>query len=230
LLKNNLLKNNLLKNNLLKNNLQRYSMPYDRDPLYLHPKLQRGLPTILAAITPHLPAGHTCKMISAHRTPADQFELYRKGRTFRGGRWVRTGAVVTHKDGYTTLSRHNYVPCLALDIGIFDPWGRYVTGAAIYLHVKFGAKSVGCGWGGDWTSFQDRPHIEIPTSKLFMGSRAKDAALQWQRYLKTAGAYEGALDGIFGTRSRAALREATGSTERSTVTWKKLFTVHGTLP
>jgi len=94
-------------------------MNYQRNPKYLHPFIAGKLPQILAAITAKLPAGHSPKVISIHRTPADQFALYKQGRTFRNGTWVKTGAVVTSKDGYIKPSRHNYLPATAIDIGIF---------------------------------------------------------------------------------------------------------------
>lgn len=80
-------------------------MTYDRDPQYLHPYITARLQTILDAINYKLPASHTAKLISAHRTPADQFEIFKKGRTFKNGAWVKTGNVFTYKDGYIKLSR-----------------------------------------------------------------------------------------------------------------------------
>ena len=75
-------------------------MGYDREPKYLHPYIAARLPQILNAINTKLPAGHVAKLVSAHRTPHDQFNLFKQGRIFRNGSWVKTGPVVTHLDGF----------------------------------------------------------------------------------------------------------------------------------
>lgn len=93
-----------------------------RDPLFLHPFIQKHLPAILNVIQQKLPADITCKVISTYRTPVEQFELYKQGRTFRASTstWVKTGTTVTNIDGFSKLSNHNYLPCHALDIGLFQ--------------------------------------------------------------------------------------------------------------
>ena len=94
-------------------------MPYDRESKYLHPLLQRDLTVILNAIQAKLPGGIKAKMISAHRTPADQFTLYKKGRTMQNDVWTKTGPTVTNADGFNKKSRHNYLPSTAFDVGLF---------------------------------------------------------------------------------------------------------------
>jgi peptidoglycan LD-endopeptidase CwlK len=200
-------------------------MTYDRDPKYLHPLLGNQLPAILDAIKAKLPAGHSARMISAHRTPADQFELFKKGRTFKNGAWVKTGSVVTFKDGHINLSRHNYLPCTAVDIGIFNG-NKYLDNSPLYKKVKEGTK-LGFEWGGDWARFKDQPHLEIPLASFFKGSIQKDNGCIWQTYLKLAGTYTGELDGIFGEGSAKALKAATGETERNLKAWDILFAKFG---
>ncbi len=95
-------------------------MTYDRDPQYLHPYLYHRFEKILLAIQSRLPAGHTAKIIATHRSPEDQFLLFKQGRTFRNGSWVRTGAIVTQLDGFVKKSRHNGLPATAFDTGIFS--------------------------------------------------------------------------------------------------------------
>lgn len=200
-------------------------MSYDREPRYLHPFIATRLTGILDAIDTQLPSGHNAKLISAHRTPADQFELFKQGRTFRNGSWVKTGDVVTNLDGFIKLSRHNYLPCTAFDTGIFDN-DDYLPNSPLYMHVSQG-KSLGMNWGGDWRTFKDRPHLEIPPAIFFKNSIEKDCGLIWQKYLQKAGAYTGAMDGIFGRGSSDALREVTGHSTRNLEAWDILFTRFG---
>ncbi|RAJ01664.1 D-alanyl-D-alanine carboxypeptidase-like protein [Chitinophaga skermanii] len=199
-------------------------MNYNRDPKYMHPYIRKQLPQILAAITAKLPADHRVAVVSAFRTPADQFELYKQGRTFKNGKWVKTGSVVTNIDGYTKLSRHNYLPCTAIDIGIFKG-NEYLGNSPLYKHVKQGAK-FGFDWGGDWSSFKDLPHLEISTSNL-KPNIEKNIAIVWQQYLIKAGLYDGALDGIFGPKSTAALQSLTGESQRNKAAYDKLFDQFG---
>lgn len=203
---------------------------YDRDPVYLHPILYNGLQRAINAIVEKLPEGHAARLVSGHRTPADQFELFKIGREFRDGKWVKVGKVVTNIDGFTKLSQHNYLPCQAIDIGLFNAQGKYLEDSPLYKHVKRGAAVLGLDWGGDWEKFVDQPHIEIPASQCFQGSRVREAALQWQRYLQAAGAYAGAMDGLFGRRSEDALVKVIGTRVRDMAGWAKLFKKFGPLP
>lgn len=196
-------------------------MPYDREPKYLHPYIASKLANILTAISSKLPAGHSAKLVSAHRTPSDQFQLFKQGRIFRNGSWVKTDDnVVTNLDGYIKLSRHNYLPCTAFDTGIFRG-NSYLADSPLYKFVKEGVR-FGLEWGGDWTSFPDRPHLEIPKDIFFKSNIDKDSGLIWQTYLKKAGAYDGAMDGIFGTKSLEALAAVTGENSRNLSAWDKL--------
>lgn len=200
-------------------------MTYDRNPKYLHPYISARLKPILDVINAKLPVGHTAKLVSAYRTPADQFEIFKKGRVFKNGSWVKTGQTFTDKDGFVKLSRHNYLPCTAFDTGIFKG-AAYLGDSPFYKHIKEGMRS-GMDWGGNWTSLVDQPHLEIPASKFFKSNIEKDCGLIWQKYLVKAGTYSKALDGIFGPASLEALKEATGETERNMVAWDKLFAQFG---
>lgn len=203
-------------------------MDYARNPRYLHPYITHNLQAVLDAVKAKLPAGHTARLISAHRTPADQFELYKKGRTFRNGSWVKTGPVVTNLDGFVKKSRHNDFPATAFDVGIFNG-NTYITADTPYKHVKEGTR-FGLDWGGNWTGLVDRPHLEIPANKFFKSSIERDSALLWQRYLALAGTYTGAMDGFFADKSVKALKDATGETSRNIKAWDVLFDRFGSLP
>lgn len=199
---------------------------YDRDVKYIHPVFNKNLPAIIEAIKNKLPAGWNAKLISGHRTPSDQFEIYKKGREFVNGTWRKTGTTFTNIDGFAKLSRHNYLPALSIDIGLFRPDGKYET-ASHYAKVAAGAKLLKLDWGGDWRTFKDQPHIEVPPTMLFRRSPVLDTALQWQKYLYHAGAYTGALDGQFGANSIKALKKVTGSEIRDLQTWEFLYREFG---
>lgn len=198
------------------------------DSRYLHPLLLDNLPAILNAIQQKLPAGITAKVISIHRTPAQQFELFKQGRTFNGTKWevISPGKIVTTKDGFVNKSRHNYLPSTAMDIGLFQA-GKYLGNSPHYKKVKLGANLFGFTWGGIWSSPHDEPHIEIPLSKFRFQSIEKDNGYIWQTYLAKDGTYTHSLDGIFGQNSINALQQSTGQTERNVAAWDILFNKYG---
>lgn len=202
-------------------------MGYDREPRYLHPYITGRLPKIMEAINAKLPEGHKAKLVSAHRSPDDQFKLYKQGRVFRNGSWIKVGPVVTHLDGFIKASRHNNLPCTAFDVGIFRK-SVYLGDSALYKHVKEGTK-FGLDWGGNWSRFKDYPHLEMPGSLFFKHSLQKDQALLWQLYLQMAGAYTGAMDGIFGEMSLKGLKKITGVEQRSLQAWDRLYDQFGKL-
>ncbi len=93
-------------------------------------------------------AGIHLRVTSAHRSYSEQNKLYAQGRT-------TPGTIVTNARGGE--SYHNFG--LAIDVvpivnGKADwntDWNRI---AAI-------GKSEGFSWGGDWTSFKDKPHFQM---------------------------------------------------------------------
>jgi len=202
-------------------------MGYDREPRYLHPYVAGRLPKILEVIKAKLPSDHSVKLVSAHRTPDDQFKLFKQGRVFRNGSWAKVGSVVTHLDGFVKASRHNNMPCTAFDIGIFRG-STYLNDSPLYKHIKEGTK-FGLDWGGNWARFKDMPHLEMPPSSFFKNSLEKDQGLVWQHYLQMDGSYTGAMDGIFGTNSLVALKQATGQETRNLKAWDFLYNRYGKL-
>ena len=103
-------------------------------------------------------------ILYGYRTPNEQFELYKKGRTFQNGKWVKTGTTVTNLDGKTKLSNHNYSPSTAIDIAPYPiNWEDLAKFKELAEVVKKAAKTVGVDivWGGDWKSFPDYPHFQI---------------------------------------------------------------------
>ena len=119
-----------------------------------------------------------CSVVHGHRTPEEQFALYKIGRELQDGKWVKVGSVVTHKDGYDKLSKHNHSPSLAVDVVPYPiDWKdvnrmRYFAGFVLgtaqqmYNDGRISSKIVsGFDWDSDTelkdTNFQDAPHFQI---------------------------------------------------------------------
>ena len=101
--------------------------------------------------------GHPMMVTDGVRTTEQQQALYAKGRT-------APGPMVTYVDGVKVKSNHqakadgygHAVDCCFLKDGkpSWDPshpWRLYGEMAA----------ALGLQWGGFWTRFVDRPHIEL---------------------------------------------------------------------
>lgn len=90
----------------------------------------------------------------AFRSVREQDDLYAKGRTRRGN-------IVTGAQGGE--SWHNYG--LGADITFMNDNGQLIwpeRGDYARQWTRYGeiAKGNGLSWGGDWTGFVDRPHVE----------------------------------------------------------------------
>jgi len=106
----------------------------------------------------------TFSILSGTRTYAEQNALFAKRpkvTNARGGQ-----------------SNHNFA--IAIDIGIFDMKGKYLTGAnrteeKAYADLGAAIKAAvpGIEWGGDWKSFKDMPHYEYATGLTIAQKRAK---------------------------------------------------------
>ena len=97
----------------------------------------------------------TYKIISGTRTYAEQDVLFKK-----------KPKVTNAKGGE---SNHNFG--IAWDVGIFEN-GKYYTGdtkkedrAYVDLGALIMQNVQGLEWGGNWTSFVDKPHYQLPTGK-----------------------------------------------------------------
>jgi peptidoglycan L-alanyl-D-glutamate endopeptidase CwlK len=116
----------------------------------------------LDGVHPHLVVmaylGQPMVVTDGVRTLEQQQRLYAKGRT-------APGKIVTNADGVRVKSNHQakddgfgHAVDMAFLVNGLPAWpenGRW----ALYGEV---AKACGCKWGGDWTGFVDRPHIEMP--------------------------------------------------------------------
>lgn len=120
-----------------------------------------------------------------HRPPKEQFELYKKGRKQKGDEWVINdkSKIITYKDGYDKLSKHNYDPSMAFDFFVWVPGKRelvydenhLIALASMFItigkdlcnrgEIEYQVRS-GMNWDCDGEiltdqSFDDLPHIEL---------------------------------------------------------------------
>jgi len=114
-----------------------------------------------------------CKVIYGHRTPEEQFELFKRGRRLENDIWVIENIleVVTYKDGFDDKSNHNIIPSDAGDIAPYPINWKDINRMYFFAgHVLMIAKYHGIilRWGGDWDmdtqikdqNFNDLVHFE----------------------------------------------------------------------
>ena len=99
------------------------------------------------------------QIISGTRSYAEQDRLYAQGRT-------EPGDIVTNAKG--GQSNHNFG--IAWDIGLFNSSGVYLRGATLselraYENIASIVDRANLEWGGDWSSFVDRPHYQVKTGR-----------------------------------------------------------------
>lgn len=103
--------------------------------------------------------GIQIQIVGGTRTYAEQDALYCQSRNIEyctQKRLFKNAARVTNaKGGY---SNHNFG--IAFDIGIFDG-KNYLPESSKYDDVGKLGKELGLEWGGDWSSFRDRPHFQL---------------------------------------------------------------------
>lgn len=105
-------------------------------------------------------AGLPAKVFETYRTPSRQEELLQK-RTTRQGAWD---------------SWHQYGLCF--DVVFYDDKAKnWYWESSDWDKVGQIGKSLGLRWGGDWTTFTDKPHFEYDTKGLTV-EEAKRIALQ----------------------------------------------------
>lgn len=111
-----------------------------------------------------------------YRSPALQFDLYKKGREQDPAtdQWILKdrAARVTDKDGTIRVGKHNYYPSKAADIyikradgsqptGYKILWGTNPEETTLYVALAEIWKKHGVASGALWTSFKDWPHVEV---------------------------------------------------------------------
>ena len=119
----------------------------------LDPSLQ---PIARQFLTDAHAAGYKVVITSGRRTMAEQAALYAQGRT-------TSGSVVTKAQPGD--SAHNFG--LSFDFAFANTLGQPTWPEnGPWAEVAAIGKKLGLEWGGDWKSFKDRPHLELPTWKI----------------------------------------------------------------
>ena len=107
-----------------------------------------------------------------YRSPSEQFELFKKGRTQGGdGKWTvgNKSDIVTNVDGVTVVGAHNYRPSRAVDVMVVDnQTGKATWDIEFYLPLHDIAVRYGLEWGGDWKSIKDYPHLQFANYKSYI--------------------------------------------------------------
>lgn len=116
----------------------------------LHPRLQEKVSKLQGLCKQN---GLTIGIGECVRTVEEQNELYEQGRT-------KPGNIVTNAKGSSYSSQHQWG--IAFDFYRNDGTGAYNESGNFFERVGSLAKSIGLGWGGDWTSIKDRPHLYLP--------------------------------------------------------------------
>ena len=147
---------------------------------------------------------------STLRTFHEQDQLFAQGRT-------SPGDIVTNARGGE--SRHNHG--LAFDVAFRSPPAQSPFGDENpWDEIGEIGKGLGLEWGGDWISFPDRPHFQLPSpysvrtlraatiGRFRRGIRAEAVAVeQLQQRLNDAGFAAGTVDGDFGSITEGAVQE-----------------------
>lgn len=168
----------------------------------LHPILRTTAPEIIRRYQARF-AERELRVLCAHRSPEDQEKVFAEGRS--------------RADGTTTFSPHNFRPSFAVDFCVFVG-GKYSAERAHYDPLGSILDEIGdrrLRWGGRFAGLYDGPHVELTPRAV---------VLEFQIWLQRLGRYLGALDGLWGPQSAAALLAATGCERRTPEAWRKLWT------
>lgn len=121
-----------------------------RDTTQLHPELQAVIPKFLSKCKAQ---GLIVSIGECFRSVAEQDALYAKGRT-------ASGSIVTNCKGSSYSSPHQWG--VAFDFIRNDGKGAYNDNDGFFAKVGSVGISLGLEWGGNWTSFKDKPHLQLP--------------------------------------------------------------------
>jgi hypothetical protein len=125
----------------------------------------RDLQTVMLEAIKHV----DFSVVFGHRSKAEQYELWQKGRNKRGD-IIKLSEIVTYKDGHKNKSKHNYYPSKAVDIIPYPSGWRdekqfyFVAGVVMTIArelFKAGKIENKIHWGGTWENFCDLPHFQI---------------------------------------------------------------------
>ena len=126
------------------------------DTTMIHPRLVEKLNQLVKVCKDN---GITIEFSSGYRSFAEQDKLYAQGRTEPGMK------VTNARGGY---SQHNWgiAADFFLDMDVDGDGSKsddaFNNNTALFDKVGRLAGTVGLGWGGNWTSPVDRPHLYLP--------------------------------------------------------------------
>lgn len=129
-----------------------------RDITQLHPSLQQLAAELQAQC---LTKGISIKYSECLRTVEEQDALYAQGRTLPGNK-------VTNAKGTTYSSQHQWGIAVDfyLDMDVDGDGSKaddaFNNSTKLFDKVGETAVSIGLGWGGNWTSIVDKPHLYLP--------------------------------------------------------------------
>lgn len=118
-----------------------------RDISQLHPEVQKLAEKLIEQCAA---VGLKIKITDCLRSKAEQDALYAQGRT-------KSGSIVTNVKYPNSM--HNWG--IAFDFCRNDGKGAYNDLDGFFSRVGNIGKSLGLEWGGDWTSFVDKPHFQL---------------------------------------------------------------------
>src|SRR5438105_1728110 len=126
-----------------------------------------GIKTAFFEVEP----GHYLELTCVYRSPEEQFELFKQGRTMdTSGEWIIQDKekVVTNVDGRKVKGAHNYKPARAIDVCVVDnQTGKRLWDEKWYQPLVEIAKKHNLVEGGTWRSIKDWPHLEVPDYKHY---------------------------------------------------------------
>lgn len=170
------------------------------DMTKLHPRLQLKAAQLKEACSKQ---GISILFSEGLRTAAQQDALYAQGRT-------KPGNIITNAKGSSYSSQHQWG--IAVDFYLnmdIDGDGTksddaFNNSSRLFERVGELAKTLGLGWGGDWTSIKDRPHLYLPdwgstTSQLKQLYGTPDQFMKSWENISAAGAEQNPSKTVQGT-------------------------------
>lgn len=138
-------------------------------------KIRDAFPLVRAEFCAQLGAGYDLRCDYTYRSPALQFELFKKGRTQdEHGNWILTNRLerVTDKDGTVKKGEHNFYPSKAADVyitkdgAILWPLQKdsplYAERSALYIALGRIWEKHGLVSGATWKfAWKDEPHVQL---------------------------------------------------------------------
>lgn len=137
----------LTQSDQIRDEVGRFDPRTERNLALLQLPAQRAARRFMAAV---IGDGIDVRIISGTRSYQEQDALFRQGR------FGNPGPRVTNARG--GQSRHNFG--IAWDIGIFEG-GAYLGESPRYDRAAAVGLVAAIEWGGNWTSFVDRPHYQL---------------------------------------------------------------------